>query len=114
MFSFISWNSLRLTVNISDAELNDRFRHTALYVALQATLTRPHQLEGYILPPSAAVSVPSSLDIALRWPGVSPDEAEALVGDYELECKKLELLDLEGMYESVKQLVTEDEGWTGM
>lgn len=52
--------------------------------------------------------------MTLRWPGISPDEAEALVGDYEGECQKVESLDLDGMFESVRQLVMEDEGWSAM
>lgn len=112
--SLPSWDNLRLTDNVTDAELNSRFRRTALYVALRATMSRPHLAEGYILSSYGASEAPSAADIALRWPGLSPDEVEALVGDYRWECKRLEELKLDGMYESILQLVKDDEGWTAM
>src|SRR5713101_7176119 len=49
-----SWDSIRQTSGITDAELNERFRNTALYTALLATLPKRHQPAGYVLSPMQA------------------------------------------------------------
>ncbi|KAH9934994.1 uncharacterized protein B0H18DRAFT_1082732 [Fomitopsis serialis] len=104
------WESIRQTANMTDAELNARFRSTALYVALQATLLAPHAPPGYVSSPADALAVPDAAEIALRWPGMSPDEVEAVAGDCMREREYLAVLGLEGMYQSMRELVAEDAG----
>ncbi|KAI0957243.1 hypothetical protein AcW1_005700 [Taiwanofungus camphoratus] len=106
------WDMIQQTANVTDAELNERLRGTALYVALQATMTKRHQPEGYVSSPPEALTIPEQPEIALRWPGMSPDEVEAVERDCEKESRHLENLGLGSMYESMRELVAEDEGWT--
>lgn len=107
-FVFIRWDTIRQTVNVSDADLNDRFRNTALYAALQATMTKEYQANGYILLPSQAMEAPRVSEISSRWPGMSADELDALMRDYKSECDKLRNLNLEEMFERVRLLVEGD------
>ncbi|TFY65035.1 hypothetical protein EVJ58_g2238 [Rhodofomes roseus] len=104
------WETIRHTVTVSDAELNARFRGTALYAALQATLLAPHPPTGYVSSPTEALTVPDPAEIALRWPGMSPDEVEAVADDCLREAEYLGALNLEGMYQSMRELVAEDAG----
>ncbi|OCH94941.1 hypothetical protein OBBRIDRAFT_788678 [Obba rivulosa] len=103
------WNAIRQTSGITDAELNERLRSTALYAALQATLTRQDQPEGYILKPAAATIIPDRSEIALRWPGLSPDEVDMVERDCARESTVLSNLGLDDVFESMQQLVAEDQ-----
>ncbi|OBZ75079.1 hypothetical protein A0H81_04264 [Grifola frondosa] len=111
IFVHDDWDKLRQTADVTDADLNERLRNTALYAALQATGLKRHVREGYILFPSEALEIPERAEIALRWPGLSPDEVDAIERDYERDSKMLADFALESIYQSLKQLVAEDEGW---
>ncbi|CCM02415.1 uncharacterized protein FIBRA_04513 [Fibroporia radiculosa] len=102
------WNVLRQTANVPDAELNMRFRNTALYAALQATSRAHSTPKGYISTPVEALEVPDQSEIALRWPGISPDEVEGIEQDYLLESKYLADLEMDSTFESMVGLVKED------
>lgn len=102
-----SWDAMRHTANVPDAELNMRFRNTALFIALQATMRARHRAEGYISRPSEALEIPDHSEIVLRWPGMSPDEADAVERDYARESKELAYMDMENTFESVQQLLAE-------
>lgn len=71
-------------------------------------LSEDHQLDGYDLPPSQALIVPTHATISSRWPGMSHDEMEVLEKDYRLESRKLEDLDLDDVYHRVKEIVVHD------
>ncbi|EMD38365.1 hypothetical protein CERSUDRAFT_113529 [Gelatoporia subvermispora B] len=103
------WHTIRQTAGVTDAELNERLRSTALYAALQATLTRQDQPEGYILKPAAATIIPEHSEIAVRWSGLSPDEVDAVERDCAQESTILNNLELDDVFESMRQLVTEDQ-----
>ncbi|KAI0331109.1 hypothetical protein GY45DRAFT_1322812 [Cubamyces sp. BRFM 1775] len=105
------WNMIRQTTGVSDEELNQRLRSTALYAALQAIVHKRQRPEGYKLAPAEALDVPSEDEVALRWPSMSPEEVGAIVRDYQRDSRALQDLDLEGVYQSVEQIVTTDEGF---
>ncbi|KAJ8487889.1 hypothetical protein ONZ51_g3889 [Trametes cubensis] len=104
------WNMIRQTTGVSDEELNQRLRSTALYAALQAVVHKRQRPEGYKLAPAEALDVPSEDEVALRWPSMSPEEVGAIVRDYQRDSRALQDLDLAGIYQSMEQLVNADEG----
>ena len=106
----LSWNMIRQTTGVSDEELNQRLRSTALYAALQAVVHKRQRPEGYKLAPAEALDVPSEDEVALRWPSMSPEEVGAIVRDYQRDSRALQDLDLAGIYQSMEQLVNADEG----
>ena len=95
---------------MTDAELSARFRSTALYVALQSTLLTPHPPAGFISTPAEAQDVPQPDELALRWPGMSPDDVDAVYMDCRKESEYLAELQLDDMYQSLRELVAEDVG----
>jgi nuclear pore complex protein Nup133 len=108
---YCSWDAIRKTANISDAELNGRFRSTALYSTLCAILPRDYQPEGYETLPDVALMIPSGAEITSRWPGMPPDQVEAVIQDYNLECDRLGELDLNDVYHRVRELAAHDVVW---
>ncbi|KAH9981165.1 Non-repetitive/WGA-negative nucleoporin C-terminal-domain-containing protein [Lactifluus volemus] len=76
-----NWDTIKKTSGVSDAQLNERFHSTALVTALSATLPNRHQPEGYILSPSQALAIPSIAELSSRWPGMSPEQIDALHED---------------------------------
>ncbi|KAI0374941.1 hypothetical protein BV20DRAFT_934524 [Pilatotrama ljubarskyi] len=107
------WNMIRQTTGVSDEELNQRLRSTALYAALQAVAPKRQRPEGYKLPPAEALDVPSEDELALRWPSMSPEEVSAVERDYWRDSRVLQDLDLDAIYQSMEQLVSMDEGASG-
>ena len=95
-------------MGVSDQELDERLRSTALYVALQAIAHKKHRPEGYKLTPNEALDIPSQDEIARRWLGLSPDEIIAIDRDYDRDRVQLHDLDLDGTYQSVEQRVESD------
>ncbi|KAH9952015.1 hypothetical protein B0H21DRAFT_800355 [Amylocystis lapponica] len=103
------WDAIQQTANVTDAELNERLRDTALYVALQATLPRRHKPDGYISLPSEALAIPERSEITLRWPGMWPEEVDAVRQDHLRDAELLESLHLDNMYESLRQLIEDEQ-----
>lgn len=108
-----SWATISHTVGISDAELGARFRSTALYTTLRATLPREDQPEGYDTIPDAALLTPTAADITSRWPGIPPDQVEGLLRDYDFERDRLGELELNDMYSRVRELAVQEIMWNG-
>ncbi|KAL0570251.1 hypothetical protein V5O48_011713 [Marasmius crinis-equi] len=102
------WDAIRKTTNVSDAELQKRFKSTALYHTLLEILPREDDQEGYETVPDVALIIPSVQEIASRWPGMPQDQIERLVQDYNLECDKLGDMDLNDVYHRVRELAVED------
>ncbi|KIY43404.1 hypothetical protein FISHEDRAFT_52783 [Fistulina hepatica ATCC 64428] len=105
------WDSIRLTADVSDAELTARFRRTALYTTLRALLIRDNSDRvpvGYITVPDEAKVIPSEEEIESRWPGMAPDEVHALMHDYELESHTLVEWNPNDVYERICELAEED------
>lgn len=93
---------------MTDAELTERFRSTALHTVLQATVHKRHQPKGFILLPNEVSGVPSQSEIASRWPGLPSEEIAALTADYERESSTVADLELNDVCERVKELASDD------
>jgi nuclear pore complex protein Nup133 len=106
-----SWDVIKKTSGVSDAQLNDRFRSTALVATLSATLPKRHQPEGYILSPSQALGVPSLAELLSRWPGMSPEQIEALREDYQEENDLLAEYDLAEAFVRAREVVLDEMMW---
>ncbi|KZT09491.1 uncharacterized protein LAESUDRAFT_646564 [Laetiporus sulphureus 93-53] len=103
------WEKLRRTINLTDAEVNAQYRSTALYAALQTTIGQQQKPKGLILSPSEATEISAMSDITIRWPVLSPPDAERLYNEYQQERQRLLDLNLEMVFENVRQLVLDDE-----
>ncbi|KAF8892544.1 Non-repetitive/WGA-negative nucleoporin C-terminal-domain-containing protein [Infundibulicybe gibba] len=101
------WDAIRKTTNISDSSLVERFRHTALYAAFRSILPQQHP-SIYDTPPDVALMTPTAQEISSRWPGMSPDQVEGIVADYNLECDVLGELELGDVYDRVRELAETD------
>lgn len=106
-----SWDTIKKTSGVSDTQLNERFQNTALVATLSATLQKRHQPEGYILPPNQALAVPSLAELSSRWPGMSPEQIEALHEDYQEESALLAEYDLAGVYGHAREVVLDEMMW---
>lgn len=86
---------------MTDDELTAKYQNTALYATLACG-------PKYVLEPNRAFAIPSTTDIASRWPGLPPDQIEAIEKDFAMESGTLEGLGLENDYKRVKELVAQD------
>ena len=93
-------------------ELNERFRRTALYTVFQAASQDAGVVNFKLLTPADALVVPTTREIESRWPGMAPEQVEALEMDHLAECEKLAALKLEDVIDRVKELATQDPVWT--
>jgi len=100
-FLLYSWDSIRQTVDVTDDELTDKYQNTALYATLACG-------PKYVLEPNRALATPSTTDIESRWPGLPPDQVEAVERDFATESSVLEGFQLENDYKRVKELVAQD------
>ncbi|KAJ6547586.1 hypothetical protein B0H19DRAFT_1266498 [Mycena capillaripes] len=105
------WNAIRRTANVSDHQLNERFRATALYATLSVVLSMESPPEGYDTSPDVALLMPTEAEITSRWPGLSSEQVAALLQDYTLECDKLGDLDLNDVYDRVRELAAHAVVW---
>ncbi|KAI0302174.1 Non-repetitive/WGA-negative nucleoporin C-terminal-domain-containing protein [Russula brevipes] len=111
IYTHDNWDTIKKTSGVSDAQLNERFRNTALVGALSATLPKRHQPEGYILPPTLALAVPSLAELSSRWPGMSPEQIEALHEEYQEESALLAEYDLAEAYGRAREVVLDEMMW---
>ncbi|KAJ7940617.1 Non-repetitive/WGA-negative nucleoporin C-terminal-domain-containing protein [Mycena leptocephala] len=105
------WNAIRRTANVSDHQLNERFRATALYATLSVVLSMESPPEGYDTNPDVALVTPTEAEITSRWPGLSSEQVDALLQDYTLECDKLGDLDLNDVYDRIRELAAHAVVW---
>jgi nuclear pore complex protein Nup133 len=106
-----SWNAIRKTANVSDAELSERFKNTALYTVFSIQLPRVKD-EEFEVQPDEALDIPTAEEIASRWPGMSPEQLNAMTDDYTHEMDTLGELELdEELFLRVKELATQDTLW---
>ena len=96
-----SWETLQKTADVSDDELNSRYQGTALYRTLCTVLQRD---DGPIVQPSEALMIPSMEEIMSRWPGMSPEQVESLIRDYNSEQDRLGELELEDIFLRIHEL----------
>ncbi|KAJ3533367.1 hypothetical protein NM688_g7291 [Phlebia brevispora] len=106
------WVQIRQTANVTDAEVNERFRNTALYAVQQSVISfSGKQPEGYALSPDEALPTPSQDEVTSRWPGMPTDDVAALMNDYEAESYELAALRLDDVVDRVRELAAEDAQW---
>ena len=101
---------IRQTAGVTDQELTERLRSTALYTALRAIAHKQDRPQGYKLTPEEALDFPPQEEIELRWPSMSPEEILGIERDYERDSRVLQDLDLMDIYRSVEQIVNQDLG----
>ncbi|KAK0450161.1 Non-repetitive/WGA-negative nucleoporin C-terminal-domain-containing protein [Armillaria borealis] len=102
------WNTIRQTANVSDSELSERFRGTALYATFCHILTQPDQPDGYETIPDVSLIIPTVDEVSSRWPGMPADEVESIVQDYTFECDTLGDLELNDVYYRIRELAEQD------
>ncbi|KAF7294905.1 Methyltransferase type 11 [Mycena indigotica] len=102
------WDTIRRTSNVSDHELTERLRSTALFATLCVVLALDNPPEGYDTDPDMALVTPTEAEIMSRWPGLSSEQVETLLQDYALECDKLGEFDLKDAYERVRELAARE------
>ncbi|KAG2116277.1 hypothetical protein DEU56DRAFT_761551 [Suillus clintonianus] len=107
-----SWDSIRETANITDAQLTSRFRATALYTTFNIILPSPQlsQLTGIDLDPNECLSVTLMPEIKSHFPGIQEDVVGNLARDHRAESSGVEGLRLGDMYHRVRELVMLDLG----
>lgn len=103
-----SWNTIHDTTNVTDNEVAQRYRGTALYLTLSILRSKPDWDFSMNVSPDMALVVPSREEVLSRWPGKPLDEAEALMVDYDHERDTLGEINLEAAYQRVMELVEED------
>jgi nuclear pore complex protein Nup133 len=77
-----------------------------LYTALTEVLRKENRTEGYHLYFDKTLPTPSVAEVSSRWPGMSPDEVEALRADYQRESDHVRDLGLEDVYDRVRELAS--------
>ena len=93
------------TANVTDAQLHEKFRRTALYQSVHEAMGRTQPGEELQLEPlSSAAIIPTKEELESRWPGHTVAQLEALAKDYKRERQQLLDLDLESIVERVKEL----------
>ncbi|KAK0469814.1 Non-repetitive/WGA-negative nucleoporin C-terminal-domain-containing protein [Desarmillaria tabescens] len=102
------WNTIRQTANVSDSELSERFRSTALYATFCHILTQTDQPDGYETIPDVSLIIPTADEVSSRWPGMPADEVESIVQDYIFECDTLGDLELNDVYYRIRELAEQD------
>lgn len=105
---FYSWIRIRQTANVTDAQLIAKYRHTALYAAVMDALDSEGELDANLLTPEQAAILPTREELTSRWPGHSTEQIEDLIRDYETEDRRLQSLDLEYVFDRVKELAVEN------
>lgn len=60
--------------------------------------------DGPIIQPSEALMIPSMEEIMSRWPGMSPEQVESLIRDYNSEQDRLGELELEDIFLRIHEL----------
>ncbi|KAF8636731.1 hypothetical protein AX17_003534 [Amanita inopinata Kibby_2008] len=104
------WDEIRKTTNISDSELTQRYRNTALYATLCA-VSREGENQIPFITPDESLMTPSAAEIISRWPGMSKEQVEAIARDYDFERDKLGEYDLDDVYHRIRELADEDVVW---
>jgi len=77
-----SWENIMKTNGVSDHVLAERLDDTALFSTILSVLRRK---DGQIIQPSEALVIPSKSEIVSRWPGMSEDQVNSIIMDYNYE-----------------------------
>lgn len=89
------------TADISDDQLNERYRNTAIFTTLYALLQRD---DSEIYKPEEALVVPTRDEITSRWPGLSGDQVEGLQNDFNTEQDILGEFELGDVHDRIVEL----------
>ncbi|KIM49090.1 hypothetical protein M413DRAFT_95576 [Hebeloma cylindrosporum] len=76
------WENIMKTNGVSDLVLAERLVETALFSTILSVLRRE---DGQIIQPSEALVIPSKSEIMSRWPGMSDDQVNSIIMDYNHE-----------------------------
>lgn len=113
-----SWDAIRQTANVTDAQLKVRFCATALYHTLvlilpTITSTSPNDSppEGFDLDPSQCLPVPLMPETSSRFPGTPVETLGELARDFRAESSVVEKMELEDVYFRVRELAMEELGY---
>ncbi len=99
-----SWNTIRKTSNVTDTQLVIKFQDTALYAAVYAALFFEGDFDLKVLSPQQAAILPLWEELTSRFPGYSIEQTAALMRDYETEARILNALQVEDVFDRVKEL----------
>jgi nuclear pore complex protein Nup133 len=105
---FRSWHEIHQTAGITDEESTARFKDTALYYTVKATLSRDNMPDGYVLSPAKAAKLPPADALAARHEGAAPDLLEALMTDAQAEVNAVLAYGLEADFERAKEEAGKD------
>lgn len=113
-----SWDAIRQTANVTDAQLKARFCATALYHTLILILptiasASPNESlpEGFDLDPSQCLPVPLMPETSSRFPGMPVEVVGELARDFRAESSVVEKMKLEDVYFRVRELAMEELGY---
>ena len=113
-----SWDVIRQTANVTDAQLKARFCATALYHTLILILptiasASPNESlpEGFDLDPSQCLPVPLMPETSSRFPGMPVEIVGELARDFRAESSVVEKMKLEDVYFRVRELAMEELGY---
>jgi nuclear pore complex protein Nup133 len=82
-----------------------------LYTVLLIQLPRAKD-EEFDVKPDEALEIPTPEEMASRWPGMSPEQLDAIGDDYVNEMDTLGELELdEELFLQVKELAAQDALW---
>jgi hypothetical protein len=108
-----SWNTIRRTANVTDLELSERFKRTAMYSTLHAVIPRQYQRQGYDLTPAQALPIPPQSEVIARWPGMAPDLVDEIVSNHQHESDRVAELELDDVYHRIRDMVVQEVIWGG-
>lgn len=79
---------------------------------LTLQLPRSEQTSESEVKPDEALEIPTPEEMASRWPGMSPEQLEAVLSDYTYEMDALGELELdEELFQRVRELAGQDVVW---
>lgn len=83
-----------------------------MYFVLSIQLPRNKADEELEIKPDEALGIPTQEEVASRWPGMSPEQSEAVINDYINEMDALGELELdEELFIRVRELAGQDAVW---
>ncbi|KZT42039.1 hypothetical protein SISSUDRAFT_1125969 [Sistotremastrum suecicum HHB10207 ss-3] len=101
------WQRVQQTAGLTDNQINNRIRATALYATLRA-ITDP-SFDGWRLTPTEASQIPSFQSLGARWPTLSSDQLKEIETDLKKERDRLETSGIKRLYDQVMRLAVDDQ-----
>ncbi|KAG8953559.1 hypothetical protein FRC03_011734, partial [Tulasnella sp. 419] len=112
-FIYDDWEGLRETAHLTDDEVSQNLRATALYQLVKHTISIKDFPSTMVLPPSEAARTPPQIEITTRFTSLSASQITDLMADYQWEQRRLdELIEgrvgLEEIYDAIRKIAAED------